>query len=105
MIPDTNFPDIRNKTAIHSTNGSCMTIPREGDIVRFYIQLSDRDVVDPVSGRVDKSRMSPEKLLEVRKLKESQARSSYSRMPIGRQENIPPIRVAQPSGDRMVDSL
>jgi len=65
MIPDTNFPDIRNKTAIHSTNGSCMIIPREGDIVRLYIQLSDRDVVDPVSGRVDKSRMSPEKLLEV----------------------------------------
>ncbi|KIJ21010.1 hypothetical protein PAXINDRAFT_66286 [Paxillus involutus ATCC 200175] len=67
MIPDTDFPDIRNKTAIHSTNGSCMTIPREGDIVRFYIQLSDRDVVDPVSGRVDKSRMTPEKLLEVAK--------------------------------------
>ncbi|KIK75908.1 hypothetical protein PAXRUDRAFT_783815 [Paxillus rubicundulus Ve08.2h10] len=67
MIPDTNFPDIRNKTAIHSTNGSCMIIPREGDTVRFYIQLSDRDVVDPASGRVDKSRMSPEKLLEVAK--------------------------------------
>ncbi|KIK79749.1 hypothetical protein PAXRUDRAFT_36365 [Paxillus rubicundulus Ve08.2h10] len=65
MIPDTNFPDIRNRTAIHSTNGSCMIIPREGDTVRLYIQLSDTDVVDPASGRVDKSRMSPEKLLEV----------------------------------------
>ncbi|KIJ65495.1 hypothetical protein HYDPIDRAFT_110592 [Hydnomerulius pinastri MD-312] len=65
MIPDTNFPDIRNRTAIHSTNGSCMIIPREGDKVRLYIQLSDKDVVDPSTGRVDKNRMSPEKLLEV----------------------------------------
>ncbi|KAH7919888.1 hypothetical protein BV22DRAFT_840363 [Leucogyrophana mollusca] len=65
MVPDTNFPDIRNRTAIHSTNGSCMIIPREGDVVRLYVQLSDKDVIDPASGRIDKSRMSPEKLLEV----------------------------------------
>jgi hypothetical protein len=66
FIPDTDFPDIRNKTAIHSLNGSCMIIPREGDIVRLYIQLSDADVIDPVTKRVDKNRMNPEKLLEVR---------------------------------------
>ncbi|KAF9224075.1 hypothetical protein BS17DRAFT_780425 [Gyrodon lividus] len=65
MIPDTNFPDIRNRTAIHSTNGSCMIIPREGDKVRLYIQLSDKHVIDPLTGRVDKNRMSAEKLLEV----------------------------------------
>ena len=34
-IPETDFPDIRNRTAIHSDNGSCMVIPREGDTVRF----------------------------------------------------------------------
>ncbi|KAF9233477.1 FAD binding domain-containing protein [Melanogaster broomeanus] len=67
MIPDTNFPDIRNRTAIHSENGSCMIIPREGDKVRLYIQLSDRDVIDPLTGRVDKNRMTAEKLLEVAK--------------------------------------
>ncbi|EGN91817.1 hypothetical protein SERLA73DRAFT_118141 [Serpula lacrymans var. lacrymans S7.3] len=65
MIPITDFPDIRNRTAIHSVNGSCMIIPREGDKVRLYIQLSDKDVVDPATGRIDKSRMNPEKLLEV----------------------------------------
>ncbi|KAI0695048.1 hypothetical protein C8T65DRAFT_710902 [Cerioporus squamosus] len=67
MVPDTDFPDIRCKCAIHSTNGSCMIIPREGDLIRLYIQLSDRDVVDPTTGRVDKSKMGPEKLLQVAK--------------------------------------
>ncbi|KAI6041232.1 FAD binding domain-containing protein [Pisolithus marmoratus] len=65
MIPDTNFPDIRNKTAIHSTNGSSMVIPREGDKVRLYVQLSEKDVVNPGTGRVDKTRMSWERILEV----------------------------------------
>ncbi|KAI0794575.1 FAD binding domain-containing protein [Fomes fomentarius] len=65
MIPNTDFPDIRCKCAIHSNNGSCMIIPREGDKVRLYIQLSDKDVLDPVTRRVDKSKMGPEKLLQV----------------------------------------
>lgn len=66
MIPDTDFPDIRNKTAIHSNNGSCMVIPREGDKVRVYIQLTGGDVVDFENGRIDRSKMGPEKLLQVR---------------------------------------
>ncbi|KAG6381746.1 putative phenol hydroxylase [Boletus reticuloceps] len=66
-VPETNFPDIRNRTVIHSENGSCMVIPREGDTVRLYIQLSDKDVVDPLTGRVDKNKMSPQKLLSVSK--------------------------------------
>lgn len=65
-IPETNFPDIRNRCAIHSENGSCMVIPREGDKVRLYIQLSDKQVVDPATGRVDKSKVTPEHLLQVR---------------------------------------
>ncbi|KAL4065933.1 FAD binding domain-containing protein [Scleroderma citrinum] len=64
MLPDTNIPDVRNKTAIHSTNGSCMIIPREDDKIRLYVQLSDQDVVDPGTGRVVKSRMNPEGILE-----------------------------------------
>ncbi|KAI1791861.1 FAD binding domain-containing protein [Ganoderma leucocontextum] len=67
MIPETDFPDIRNRTAVHSNNGSCMIIPREGDLVRLYIQLADRDVIDPDTGRVDKSKMGPEQLLNVAK--------------------------------------
>ena len=65
-VPETNFPDIRNRCAIHSESGSCMVIPREGDKVRLYIQLSDKQVLDPVTGRVDKSRISTDHLLQVR---------------------------------------
>ncbi|KAF8997916.1 FAD binding domain-containing protein [Cyathus striatus] len=67
MVPDTDFPDIRNKTAIHSLNGSCMIIPREGDKVRVYIQLGNKDVIDTSSGRLDKSKIGPEQILEVAK--------------------------------------
>lgn len=65
--PEGDFPDVRCKTAVHSHNGSCMIIPREGDLIRLYIQLADRDVLDPTTGRVDKARVSPEKLLSVAK--------------------------------------
>jgi phenol 2-monooxygenase len=65
MIPDSNFPDIRNKTAIHSQSGSSMIIPREGDMIRLYIQLSDKQVVDPATGRVDKNMMTADDLLGV----------------------------------------
>lgn len=64
MIPETDFPDIRNRCAIHSHSGSCMIIPREGDMVRLYLQLTDGDVKG-VDGRVDRSKWGPERLLEV----------------------------------------
>jgi len=44
-----------------------MVIPREGDKIRVYIQLSDTDAVDPETGRVDIGRYGPERLLEVAK--------------------------------------
>ncbi|KAL4251565.1 PheA/TfdB FAD monooxygenase family protein [Abortiporus biennis] len=66
MIPDTDFPDIRNRCAIHSNNGSCMIIPREGDKVRLYVQLSEKEVhVDPETGRVDRKKFGPEQVMEV----------------------------------------
>lgn len=65
MIPDTDFPDIRNKSAIHSNNGSCMVIPREGDKVRLYIQLEGKDAIDATNGRIDKSRFGPDQIFEV----------------------------------------
>ena len=64
MVPETDFPDIRAKTAIHSRNGSSMVIPRENDLIRPYVQMNDADVLN-AEGRVDKSRVSPEKLLAV----------------------------------------
>ena len=67
VIPETDFPDIRNKCAIHSNNGSCMIIPREGDKVRLYIQIADKATVDPQHWREDKAKMSPEKIIQVAK--------------------------------------
>ncbi|KAF8586467.1 hypothetical protein K439DRAFT_1340899 [Ramaria rubella] len=62
-IPETDFPDIRNRCVIHSNNGSCMVIPREGDKVRLYLQLTEADLV--ANGRVDKTKMDVPKLLAV----------------------------------------
>jgi len=70
IIPETNFPDIHNFTVIRSRSGSCLIIPREGNLVRFYIQLSDTDVIDPLTRRVDKSKMTPQKLVSVSIFKE-----------------------------------
>ncbi|KAF8555663.1 hypothetical protein OG21DRAFT_1438464 [Imleria badia] len=66
IVPESNFPDIRKTAAIYSENGSCIIIPRERDLVRLYIQLSDTDAVGlSSSGRVDKSKITPQKLMSV----------------------------------------
>ena len=42
-----------------------MNIPREGDMVRFYIQLSpDTDLVNRETGRVDMAKASAERVIE-----------------------------------------
>jgi phenol 2-monooxygenase len=66
MVPDTDFPDIRNHCVIHSTHGSCMIIPREGDVVRLYIQLDSKGMLDTTGRRIDKNKIGPYALLEVR---------------------------------------
>ena len=39
VYPLTDFPDIRKKTAIHSSAGMLLIVPREGnDLVRFYLE-------------------------------------------------------------------
>ena len=64
MVPDTDFPDIRVHSIVHSPHGTVFTIPREDDQVRVYIQQdADADVFDPATGRVDKNRTNPEKIL------------------------------------------
>jgi phenol 2-monooxygenase (NADPH) len=65
MIPETNFPHTRIICAIQSNIGSCLIIPREGDLVRLYVQLSDNPALDSSTGRVDCNRMSPEKIVDV----------------------------------------
>ncbi|KAI0773242.1 FAD binding domain-containing protein [Trametes elegans] len=61
--PDTDFPDVRAFSMIHSLAGASLLIPRERDLLRMYIQLSDTDVVDPRTGRIDKDRTNAEKVL------------------------------------------
>ena len=63
FVPDTDFPDIRNKCVIHSNNGTCMVIPREDDKIRLYIQLDRADT--STMKRIDKSQMSAHHLFDV----------------------------------------
>lgn len=60
-VPITNFPDIRCRAAIHSNAGSLMVIPREGKIVRLYIQLN---LTVNEGGHVDRSLITPKMLME-----------------------------------------
>ncbi|OBT71370.1 hypothetical protein VF21_09432 [Pseudogymnoascus sp. 05NY08] len=71
IVPITNLPDIRKRCAVHSvSDGSIMIIPREGDIVRFYIQLketareSEEGSPAGAQSRVDRSKITPEAILE-----------------------------------------
>ncbi|KAI1782486.1 FAD binding domain-containing protein [Ganoderma leucocontextum] len=67
MVPDTDFPDFRTKSFVHSRDGMVFIIPRENDMIRLYIQQlegQDSDVIDPATGRAVKNRTSPEKLME-----------------------------------------
>ncbi|KAF8435468.1 FAD binding domain-containing protein [Boletus edulis BED1] len=67
MVPETDFPDIHMHTDIRSSSGFCKIIARERELVRLYIQLLDTDVVDPLTGRVDKNKITPQELLSVAK--------------------------------------
>jgi phenol 2-monooxygenase len=39
--PDTDFPDIRHINVINARDSRCMIIPREKNLIRFYVQLDD----------------------------------------------------------------
>ena len=59
-----------------------MIIPRENDLVRLYIQLTNEEIeLDRDSGRADRKKMTPEKLLEV-------ARKSFSPYTIETHEKV-----------------
>ncbi|KAF2093199.1 hypothetical protein NA57DRAFT_48666 [Rhizodiscina lignyota] len=49
IYPQTNFPDVRRKSTIHSAYGNLLIIPREGgSLVRFYIELPEGTVAKSV---------------------------------------------------------
>lgn len=55
LVVDTDFPDIRRRSAIHSNAGSVMVIPREriasGDyLTRLYVQVNVEVPADELSG-------------------------------------------------------
>lgn len=59
IIPITDFPDIRQRCAIHSANvGSMMVIPRENKLVRLYIQLQSTNH-QKNSAKADRSWITP----------------------------------------------
>ncbi|KAJ1025137.1 hypothetical protein NDA16_002643 [Ustilago loliicola] len=61
-VPITDFPDVRNRCAIHSAeSGSMMIIPREDGLVRFYIQVSE------LNKGVDRHSITPEMILKTAK--------------------------------------
>ncbi|KAJ7236871.1 FAD binding domain-containing protein [Mycena haematopus] len=59
--PITNLPDVRVKVVLHSANsGSLLIVPRERNLVRFYIQLGTLQSGE----KLDPSAQSPEKIIE-----------------------------------------
>ncbi|OSS47497.1 hypothetical protein B5807_07372 [Epicoccum nigrum] len=63
IVPITDFPDIRNRCAVHSaSSGSLMVIPREEKLVRLYIQLTE--IKPDASGRADRSKITPETIIK-----------------------------------------
>lgn len=76
IIPITNFPDIRVSCSIHSSqNGSIMTVPREGRLVRLYVQLGDSRGED---GQLNTSNITPEMIAETASRILSPYKLSYS---------------------------
>jgi len=65
IVPITDFPDIRMRCAIHSaSSGSVMVIPRENKLVRLYIQLTTMNKETGATERVDRSKITPEIILQ-----------------------------------------
>jgi phenol 2-monooxygenase len=64
IVPITDFPDIRQRCAIHSANaGSVMVIPRENKLVRLYIQLQATEHAQ-AGGKADRSWITPGIILQ-----------------------------------------
>ncbi|BEJ18231.1 hypothetical protein CspHIS471_0705080 [Cutaneotrichosporon sp. HIS471] len=78
IVPETDFPDVRARCAIHSAeSGSVMIIPREDKLVRFYIQMQERA---GQGGRVDRSQFTPEKIVDSARKIMAPYYLNYSRM-------------------------
>ncbi|KDQ19535.1 hypothetical protein BOTBODRAFT_102644 [Botryobasidium botryosum FD-172 SS1] len=63
FVPVTDFPDIRMFCSVTSPHGSLVIIPREDDLVRVYVQLTEIEVNQ--TGRLDKSKFNPYDIIKV----------------------------------------
>ena len=66
FVPETDFPDQRALVYIQSEHASALNIPREGDLIRLYMQHDEstsNSFFDPETGRIDMKRTCPQKLL------------------------------------------
>ncbi|KAF7597540.1 hypothetical protein BBP40_000018 [Aspergillus hancockii] len=52
VIPITNFPDVRRMVTVVSERGTLLVVPRERELVRFYVPLTE---FDGSTGRFDRS--------------------------------------------------
>ncbi|KAE8153884.1 FAD binding domain-containing protein [Aspergillus avenaceus] len=52
VVPITDFPDVRRASTVESKHGSLLIIPRERQLTRFYVPLTE---VEEASGRFDRS--------------------------------------------------
>ncbi|CAE6445491.1 unnamed protein product [Rhizoctonia solani] len=63
---ETDFPDVRALTIFDNNGRHAVLVPRENDMVRFTIQVSESDVcVDPETGRIDRTKIGPERIVEL----------------------------------------
>ncbi|KAE8333485.1 FAD binding domain-containing protein [Aspergillus sergii] len=61
VVPITNFPDVRRAATVASELGTLLVIPRERQLVRFYVPLTE---VDVTSGRFDRSSITLDMMRE-----------------------------------------
>lgn len=76
FVAETDFPDIRRRSAIHSAAGSVMIIPREriqnGDyLTRIYVQMDDSAPPDDTEADEKDSKIQQDKKEEARKRREN----------------------------------
>ncbi|QRW20803.1 FAD-binding domain protein [Rhizoctonia solani] len=63
---DTDFPDVRALTVFDNNGRHAVLIPRENDMVRFTIQVSESDVsVNSETGRIDRTKIGVERILQL----------------------------------------
>lgn len=104
FVPDTNFPDIRATSQVHSSTGFCLIVPRERDMVRLYIPLDDHHrYIDPSTKKVDMTVVDPDDLLKVPFHLEFQERPHHPF--IDCEEGFPAILHECETGIPLVDGL